>query len=247
MKLVKVILGSVFISLLISVVLSGINYTPMSERRSDTYYFSFFEHFLFSAIYLTPVIVIAGLIAFLVYILFKKRTSLSKRSNILTASALSISLVVSAISLSIFIERKYNVTNDIYLVPEGYEGDVFVFYNVKGAPPVEIEDGFEVHTINDEGYFVTSTPDLDYGTITDQYFYVSEDGKRTPIDRLCVSGFGMGGTESEGYNLIYTGFKLTKTQCSEDFMVKGFTQDYDESSKAMIHKVLKQYYQMEVE
>lgn len=245
MKLVKVIAGSVIIALLTALALAVTNYTPLSERSPDTYYFSIMESFTFSAVYLTPIIVIAGPIAYLLYNLFKKRSRLSKVSNIFTSTALSVSLVIAAISLYIFIERKYNVTNDIYLIPEGYEGDVFVFYNVDGASPIETEDGFEVHTINEDGYFVTSTPNMEYGRVTDRYYYVDESGKRTPIDQECVSGFGTGGTESDGYSINFTGFRLSATQCSQDFMVNGFVDGYDESQKTVLNHVLKQYYNIE--
>jgi hypothetical protein len=134
-------------------------------------------------------------------------------------------------------------TDDIYLIPEGYQGDILVFYNVKDAPEVKQEDGFEVHVINTEGYFVTSTPDMDYGTVTDKYYYVDEKGNRTPISKECVSLFGTGGystSENEEVDLIYTGFKLTKVQCGEEFMTSNF--GFSDSFEAIKHSVLKRFY-----
>ncbi|GAA3333222.1 hypothetical protein GCM10020331_096440 [Ectobacillus funiculus] len=59
--------------------------------------------------------------------------------------------------------------------------DMFIFfYNVKGAS--------EVHTINDKGYFVTSTSNMDYGTVTDKYYYIDKSGKRTKKLTQVVSG-----------------------------------------------------------
>ena len=83
---------------------------------------------------------------------------------------LSILLAGSIIWLTLFIIEKSNKTDDIYLIPKGGKGDVLVFYNIKGVPRVEIEDGYEVHIINEKGYFVTSKPDMDYGTVTDKYY-----------------------------------------------------------------------------
>ncbi len=123
------------------------------------------------------------------------------------------------------------------------EGDVFVFYNVKGAPEIEKEDGYEVHKINEKGYYATSTKDLDYGTITDKYFYVNDKGRRTPIDNKCVSLFGTGGTTLEdNIDIIYTGFKLKKDNCSEEFSMEAYNID---GNVQMINDILKKYYHME--
>lgn len=137
-------------------------------------------------------------------------------------------------------------TNDLFLIPEGYEGDVFVFYNIAGAPKIETEDGYEVHKINSKGYFVTSTPDMDYGTVTDRYFYVDEEGKRTPISEKCVSLFGTGGystSEAEEIDMRYTGFRLTKDNCSDEFMAESFNME--ESTESMIYEILRAYYGIE--
>ncbi|WP_369293545.1 DUF6843 domain-containing protein [Alkalihalophilus lindianensis] len=134
----------------------------------------------------------------------------------------------------------------MYLIPQGYEGDVYAIYNISGAPRVETEEGYTVHEINDEGYFLTSTPDMDYGTITDKYYYVDKEGIRTPISETCVSDISTGGFElfvedNKNINFNYTGFKLTQNYCSEDFMSEVHGKDRGNYHK-IIGKILKEYY-----
>jgi hypothetical protein len=133
------------------------------------------------------------------------------------------------------------------LIPKGFEGDVFAFYNIKGAPMVETEDGYEVHVINEKGYFATSKPDMDYGTITDKYYYIDEKANRTPISDKCVSSFGTRGYSSydgeEEFDLRYTGFKLTKDKCSDEFITEGYAEE--ESEEKIISEILKRYYGVE--
>ncbi|NEU32039.1 hypothetical protein GN156_14845 [bacterium LRH843] len=43
--------------------------------------------------------------------------------------------------LAFYVLNNSDETNNMYLIPAGYEGDVLVFYNVKGAPVVEMDGG----------------------------------------------------------------------------------------------------------
>jgi hypothetical protein len=152
-------------------------------------------------------------------------------------------VILLSVGTFVLLTSQSNKTNDIYLIPEGYEGDVFVFYNIKRAQKVESEKGYEVHRINNKGYFATSTPDMDYGTVTDKYFYVDAKGNRTSISKKCVSLFGTGGfstSEVEEVDLIYTGFRLTKDNCSDEFMTQNFLAE--ESKEGIIHDILKVHY-----
>ncbi|MED1093551.1 DUF6843 domain-containing protein [Bacillus paramycoides] len=139
-------------------------------------------------------------------------------------------------------------TNDIYLVPEGYEGYAYIFYNVKGAPEVQKEGDYEVHTINDKGYFVTSTPNMDYGTVTDKYYYVDKNGKRTQINSSCVRGLETGSTEGnigerseKHYEIHYTGIEITTKGCSEELKVSSNGMK-DTEKEGMLKEILRQYY-----
>lgn len=132
-------------------------------------------------------------------------------------------LLVALFSLSILAGCTFDdATNDIYLIPEGFEGYVYAFYNVKNAPKVKKEGDYEVHNINKDGYFVTSTPDMDYGTVTDKYFYVDTKGQRTKIDEECIRGIGTGGYESDPdsadkIDIKYTGVEVKKSGCCQEF------------------------------
>jgi hypothetical protein len=149
-------------------------------------------------------------------------------------------LVLSAV-IPLFMNQEE--TDNLYLIPEGYEGEIYTFYNVKGAPKVKIEDGYRVHPINTEGYHVTSTEELSTGLVTDQYFFVDDNGKRTPINENCIRGFGIGGHQTsldEEIDLQYTGFEVTKNECSEEFRWTG--SGMGEHHNQLIWRILKEYY-----
>jgi hypothetical protein len=242
MKILKVMLTAIILSLILSLIFSIINYTPLEERAADTYYFSVGESFIYILFWATPILILLSFIVYFVYLILGKTGRLSRTPK----SIITILIVGALTSITFFLLNQSNETNDLYLIPEGYEGDVFVFYNIDGAPKIETEDGFEVHKINGNGYFVTSTPDMDYGTVTDQYFYVDEEGKRAPISEKCISLFGTGGystSENEEIDLIYTGFRLTKDNCGEEFMTESFNME--ESKENMINEILKIYYGIE--
>ncbi|WP_053366322.1 DUF6843 domain-containing protein [Bacillus sp. FJAT-27245] len=247
MRFLKVIIASVIFSLLISLFGSLKNFTPISKREPDVYYSSIGESFIYGFFSITPFLLILSIIAFIIYVLFER---IKRFSNFLKAFKVILSIVIAAsiMSLTLFLYDKNNETGDIYLIPQGYEGDVYAFYNVKGAPRVETEDGYEVHVINEKGYFITSKSDMDYGTVTDKYFYVDEKGNRTPISNKCVSVFGAGGfSTTRGHvkiDLSYTGFKLTKDRCSEEFMTEAYGMG--ENKENIIHEIAKEYYGVEL-
>ncbi|WP_246942809.1 DUF6843 domain-containing protein [Bacillus pinisoli] len=241
-RFLKVILAATILSFFISVILSIIYYTPLSARKLNIYYFSFGESLFWNMLYLLPFIIIIGIISTLVYTLLGKTVNYSNKIKIGISLFIAI---VSIISLYYVLNHTNSeVTNDIYLIPQEYEGQVFVFYNIKGAPEVQTEDGFEVHFINDQGYFVTSTPEFDVGLVTDKYYYVDKEGNRTQISNNCVSSFGTAGFQTtEGNKEIdikYTGFNLTKEKCSEDFMV-GNSMSFERKDE-IINEILKVYY-----
>ncbi|MCK1985766.1 MULTISPECIES: DUF6843 domain-containing protein [Peribacillus] len=241
MNVLKVIVAAVILSFIISIIGSIMFYTPYLDRDPDVYYPTIVESFIYGLVYLTPVLIILSVGSFVVYSSLRKNRRLPKWGKVIVSLGVTIGMGI-IISLVLSEEGK---TNDIYLIPEGYEGDVFVFYNVKGAPEVEKEDGYEVHKINEKGYYATRTKDLDYGTVTDKYFYVNDKGHRTPIDDKCVSTFGTGGTTLEdNIDITYTGFKLRKNNCSEEFSKEAQNED---GNVQMINDILKKYYNMEAQ
>jgi len=139
-----------------------------------------------------------------------------------------------------------SVTNDIYLIPKGYEGNVYVFYNVKDAPSLTKEGDYDVYVINDMGYFVTSSPEMDYGRVTDKYYYVDKNGQRSPIQNDCVRGMGTGGLEkdigtSNKIEIKYTGIEVTNNRCGQSFM-DGGNGMYPEDIDTVLKEILKVQY-----
>lgn len=139
------------------------------------------------------------------------------------------------------------VTDDIYLIPENYEGYIYIFYHVNGAPLHKQEDKYDVFEVNEDGYFATSAKDMDYGTVTDQYYYFDGQGNRTEIDKECVRTLGTGGYENDPQSeqqikILYTGIAVTKTACGQDFSLspEGFDE---ETFQASLDKVLEIYYE----
>jgi hypothetical protein len=65
----------------------------------------------------------------------------------------------------------------IHLIPDGYKGWVSASYGIEGAPPLPVEDGYRVFRYDEEGSLETSS-EYDEGWGIDDYFYVSEDGRK---------------------------------------------------------------------
>ncbi|MCA1055251.1 hypothetical protein LCM10_09670 [Rossellomorea aquimaris] len=242
-KFTKVVIGSFLIGLLLSVIASALDYVPGPERAANVYYFSFFESVIWSAFYIVPLTVMVGIIWLGVHSLLAKAKRMGPLVRGVTSAIVSVALVAGIMALF----SKQEETNNIYLLPAGYEGEAYVFYNVKGAPEVKTEDGYRVHPINEEGYFATSMEELSTGLVTDQYFYVDEEGNRTPISDQCVQAYGVGGyqtSEDEEVDLQSTGFKVVKKGCSEEFMTGSAIGEEIDRVRS---KVLEKYYDIQRE
>ncbi|WP_409304986.1 DUF6843 domain-containing protein [Peribacillus sp. SCS-155] len=237
MNYLRVILYSLLASVILSLLDAWWTYVSLSERDPrDMYYPSYWESFLWGLFFLVPALLISSTLAFVLYAAFRKYKRFPRWVNV------SGSILVSAglTSLAFYLLGQDGKTHDIYLIPQGYEGNAFAFYNVKGAPKVKMEDGYEVHTINKKGYFVTSTQDMDYGEVTDRYYYVDKRGNRTPIKQECVHTLGNGGVTADGADFIYTGIQVTKNQCGEEFMSEG--SGNKEYSSEIYDEIISTYY-----
>lgn len=82
-----------------------------------------------------------------------------------------------------------------YLIPEGYVGWVRINFNVKGTPPIPIEEGHYLFKFPPSGLIETSS-DLEYGWAKDEYYYYCGDTRR----KLESTGWGDGGMIWAGYN-----------------------------------------------
>jgi len=133
----------------------------------------------------------------------------------------SIIAVAVVLGIAIVFLPKSSSTNDIFLIPEGYEGDIQVNYNVAGAAKLEKEGKFDVIPLRADGIYDTSTPDMDYGLVKDQYYYVDQDGRRTPIDHSCIHVKGNGTSEVGSIITRHQYLKVTRTKCGEQFQSWG--------------------------
>ncbi|MCA1042414.1 hypothetical protein LCM00_23255 [Bacillus infantis] len=103
-------------------------------------------------------------------------------------------------------------TNDLYLIPKGYVGQVTILHEFEYAPETVTEGVYDVFSVNNKGYAVTALPPSE-GLIEDLYYYVDEKGKREEIPKRCIESGGIGSTMGEGYEYSYTHFTVG---CNED-------------------------------
>lgn len=115
-------------------------------------------------------------------------------------------------------------TNEQFLIPKGYEGEVRMVYNIEDAPPPEKSEGFDVYRINDKGYTLSPLPESE-GIINNQYYYIDSDGHKEKIDDSCINYGGTEGFDNEEYEYSSSYFFVTQTQCGETFEENGVPPD----------------------
>jgi hypothetical protein len=110
-----------------------------------------------------------------------------------------------------------------YLIPEGYVGWVKVYFNVKDAAPVELEDGRHLFKFPSTGKLETSSNN-EYGVgPVDEFFYYSDKSRRQ-LQIARSDGSGMiwnvhNGQKLDSHNRV--------VETYEGFFV-GTEQDYRE-------------------
>ncbi|MFD1359223.1 DUF6843 domain-containing protein [Fictibacillus halophilus] len=131
---------------------------------------------------------------------------------------------------------KEETTDNIFLIPEGFDGAILVFYNVPKESKFKKEDGFSVIPVELKVSEALAGTDMAvYGaaftsesekpgslTVNDKYFYVNENGKRTKVKEGCASYSGGGGFsgDREG-GITYEVTYITTTGCGESFYLNG--------------------------
>jgi hypothetical protein len=140
-------------------------------------------------------------------------------------------------------------TNNIFLIPEGYEGSIIVYYDIPNTPalkkegkysviPVRLETLKELEGTNLSQYGInfTSTPDMDYGIVNNKYFYVDSNGIRTRIDEYCTHVMSAGSFTGESEKEIkYQGVQITATDCGESFYLDGKKDYYFQKGEIQTH------------
>lgn len=248
MRLLKVLLLSLIIAIVLSFVLSLTNFIPEGLREPDVYYFSIIESMIWISLIIVPFSLISGFFCFLVYLVLEKINRLSKVVRIVLS--IFIGTLVAILSIYLYYSITTTASNNIYLIPQGFEGEVFAFHSVHGAPLVEKEGKYNIITINEEGYFVTSS-DLNDGFIHEYYYYVDQEGNRTSIEDDCVKynanigeliGYGKEGESIVSVNISYVGFHLTKDNCSSTHLLEEDDISYYEKRNAFAEKIFMDYY-----
>ncbi|RFU64199.1 hypothetical protein [Bacillus sp. V59.32b] len=145
---------------------------------------------------------------------FDKKIVLLNGLTLLGFACLS---VYGSMSFATEFEEK---TNEYYIIPAGYTGQIQVLYNIKYAPQPEKIGNYNVIEINEKGYGITRLSQGE-GIIENKYFYEDKEGNKEKIDEKCIYLGGSGTTSGDGYEYSYSDFMVTNSGCGEDFMLWG--------------------------
>jgi hypothetical protein len=77
--------------------------------------------------------------------------------------------------------RRYRI-----LIPESYHGTVYIYFGVKDAPPLKMEDGYQLIIVPNDAIVRTSA-ELISGKLHDEYYLYSDKG-RTPLPPQRLGG-----------------------------------------------------------
>lgn len=125
--------------------------------------------------------------------------------------------VYSSFYLQEILEKK---TNEYYLIPAGYVGEVTVIYDIEDEPKADKVGDHNVIKINDMGYALTSLPEPE-GTYNNKYFYVDEEGSREKIDEKCIHIGASGFRSNDDREFLYSSFTVIDSHCTDDFSMYG--------------------------
>ncbi|WP_299741816.1 DUF6843 domain-containing protein [uncultured Rossellomorea sp.] len=159
----------------------------------------------------------------------------NKRFYLKLVSVVSVVAIVMLAVNWISSEDQGEIIKNRYLIPEGYEGTIVVFYGMPDRPSIEKNGEFSVIPVEIEslptlmstdiekyGIYQTSKKEMGYNINQNQYFYVDDDGNRTSIEDYCIHHSVSGGvTGSDGTDISYDAFQVTNSDCGEDFYLDG--------------------------
>lgn len=94
-------------------------------------------------------------------------------------------IVLVLISGSCFL--KSNPTDGIYLIPQGYKGDVIIFFNQPDGVLPETENGLYVYKIPEDGVLKVRTQGAT-GAVNPSYFYLGKNNERQRVEYLRITG-----------------------------------------------------------
>ncbi len=109
-----------------------------------------------------------------------------------------------------------------YLLPSGFEGCVVIYYNVKGAPPLKIDNNEMVYRVPKNGVIETSSPydtgwasEKSSGPYQTTAYYVDEKGEiieKLPQENLRFGALGSNQGDTPGQEFFYQIFGTKETE-----------------------------------
>jgi hypothetical protein len=101
-------------------------------------------------------------------------------------------IILQTVSISIQSQTSLKTQPYRFLIPEGYVGWIRVDFDVSGAPPLPIEDGFYIFKFSESGRLQTSSGDI-VESRRNEFLYYSTEGSYKlkvagPIEKRMVHG-----------------------------------------------------------
>ncbi|MGF2618064.1 hypothetical protein FZC84_22565 [Rossellomorea vietnamensis] len=158
----------------------------------------------------------------------------SRKVRVIKATYVILFTLIAFYGLVLYGEWTKEETNFTYLIPDGFEGSVVIFYNVPGEPVLENDGEHSLVQVRVEtlpslegtemekyAWFRTSSANRS-GVVTDLYYYVDDNGSRTKVDGHCIHHGSSGSFSGNGEEEIqYSTFQITTSQCGEEFLLNG--------------------------
>ena len=113
---------------------------------------------------------------------------------------------LALLAFSLYVWQKDTVVSEVYLIPDGFRGVVYIFYDrPRGATPID-QDGIRTYQIPSNGILKTSLKLQEGWRPIPAFYYLSGD-KRS---RLTYVGAGEGGVPGTHACCMSVGNALTK-------------------------------------
>lgn len=104
-----------------------------------------------------------------------------------------------------------NPKRNRYLIPEKFHGTVYVYYNVKDALPLPMEDGYRLIIVPDNGIVKTSS-EIMGGKFHDEYWLYSGERKSLMSPHKLGGGYTVKQKNNMGEDEIIHEFDVLKEE-----------------------------------
>lgn len=130
--------------------------------------------------------------------------------------------IIFIVVLVIFtwINKPVTDVSEVYLIPEEYQGCVWIYYNQPKAKPLVIENKEIIYQIPENGILNTSSPS-DFGNLgwhDVKAFYVNDQGQR--VQEVPHEDYKLGGSYSNGSPLSERFWVKFKTNITNEDVCK---------------------------